>query len=193
DNVKSGSPTQLIQDNKSPSSPDRTLIAVIKVDLEALATVDFFVSTLLVSPLVIGQWRGTWMLSEYYKVPCWASFLLGTILHLIFALFKDLLQELFSKKEKKFFSLKPVLLFVCCRVYTWVFGIACISHWKGAWEIMDKCAGKGVWSVVAVTLTSVGLLSLMKTLRNINASPFNINVDGLSPGFTFPTMFRTSV
>ena len=177
-----------------PSGQEKALIRVIKIDTEVLATTDFFVSSLLVSPLVIGHWRGTWMLSEYYKVPWWTGFLLGTILHFVFALLKDLLQELFKKKEKnECFLLKSILSFLCFRVYTWVFGIACISHWKGAWEMMDKCSGRESGSVLAVTFVSVGVLSWMKTLRNLNASPFNINLDGMDPRFTFPTMFRTSV
>jgi hypothetical protein len=50
-----------------------------------------------------------------------------------------------------------------------------------------------VGPLIAVTLLSLAMLSVMKTLRNVTISPFNISVDGLEPRFTFPTRFRTSV
>ena len=59
--------------------------------------------------------------------------------------------------------------------------------------MLEEYLRREIGSVIAVTLVSLAMLSAMKTLRNINTSPFNISVDGLEPGFTFPTMFRTSV
>ncbi|PSN52086.1 hypothetical protein C0J52_03878 [Blattella germanica] len=205
DNVTSNFPKHLVEYNPVLTSINsetpkndvltqaKTSIGEFKVDIRVLQTIDFLVSILVVSPLVIGQWRGTWMLLEFYGIPWWACFLLGSVLHFIFALFKDFLQEFFDKKREDCFFLKPVILFVGSRVYTWVFGIACISHWKGAWDMMDNYAGIDIGPVLAVSLVSLGMLSAMKTLRNINSSPFYVDVDGLDPGFTFPTMFRTSL
>jgi hypothetical protein len=156
-------------------------------------TLDLVVTTVLVTPLVIGQWRGTWMLTEYYRVPWWASFLTGTILHFLFALLKDILQDYFSRTRNGCMKLSPVILFVVSRTYTWVFGIACISHWRGIWIMLDEYTGRQISPVIAVSLVSLAMLSTMKTLRNISTSPFSIDVDGLEPGFAFPTMFRTSV
>lgn len=147
------------------------------------------VSTALVTPLVIGHWRGTWMLLEYYRIPWWMCFLTGSILHFIFALLKDFLQDYFSNKKQKYL----LILLLVSRVYTWVFGIACASHWRGSWMMLEEYLLREIGSVTAVTLLSLAMLSAMKILRNINNSPFNISVDGLEPGFTFPTMFRTSV
>lgn len=170
----------------------RKSISVCGVKLH-IQTVDLIVTIILVTPLVIGQWRGTWMLAEYYRVPWWTCFLTGTILHFMFALLKDILQDYFSRTREKCMRSSPAILFVVSRTYTWVFGIACISHWRGAWIMMDEYSGRQIGPVIAVTLVSLAILSAMKTLRNINTSPFNIDVDGLEPGFTFPTMFRTSV
>lgn len=147
------------------------------------------ISTALVTPLVIGQWRGTWMLLEYYRVPWWMCFLTGSILHFIFALLKDFLQDYFSNKKQEYL----LILLLVSRVYTWLFGIACASHWRGGWMMLEEYLRREIGSVIAVTLLSLAILSAMKTLRNINNSPFTISVDGLEPGFTFPTMFRTSV
>ena len=155
----------------------------VKLGTEAI------VSTVLVTPLVIGHWRGTWMLLEYYGIPWWMCFLTGSTLHFIFALLKDFLQD-YSRNKKQDYQL---ILLLVSRVYTWVFGIACASHWRGGWMMLEEYLRREIVSVVAVTLLSLAMLSAMKTLRNINNSPFNISVDGLEPGFTFPTMFRTSV
>jgi len=150
---------------------------------------EVMVSTALVTPLVVGQWRGTWMLLEYYGIPWWMCFLTGSILHVIFALLKDFLQDYCSNKKQKYL----LILLLVSRVYTWVFGIACASHWRGGWMMLEEYLRREIGSVIAVTLISLAMLSAMKTLRNINNSPFTISVDGLEPGFTFPTMFRTSV
>jgi hypothetical protein len=153
---------------------------------------ELVVTTVLVSPLVIGQWRGTWMLAEYYRVPWWACFLTGTFLHFLFALLKDILQDYFSRMRNGCVT-SPLILFLVSRTYTWVFGVACISHWRGTWMMLDEYSGRRIGAVVAVSLVSLAMLSSMKTLRNISSSPFSVDVDGLEPGFAFPTMFRTSV
>jgi hypothetical protein len=150
---------------------------------------EVMVSTVLVTPLVIGQWRGTWMLLEYYGIPWWMCFFTGSILHFIFALLKDFLQDYFSNKKQQCLS----IVLLVSRVYTWVFGIACASHWRGGWMMLEEYLRRELGPVIAVTLLSLAMLSATKTLRNINNSPFTISVDGLEPVFNFPTMFRTSV
>jgi hypothetical protein len=162
----------------------------LKIDIR---TVDLVVSTVFVTPLVIGQWRGTWMLAEHYNVPWWACFLTGITLHFMFALLKDILQNYFSKRKEDCALLSPVIVFLVSRAYTWVFGVACICHWRGAWVMVDKYTGRKIGPVMAVTLVSLAMLSATKTLRNISTSPFSINVDDSERGFSFPTMFRTSV
>ncbi|GFG38206.1 hypothetical protein Cfor_03809 [Coptotermes formosanus] len=162
---------------------DKCLSDSVKLGTEVI------VSTVLVTPVVIGQWRGTWMLMEHYDIPWWMCFVTGTTLHFIFALSKDLLQDYFSSKKEECL----LVLFLVSRVHTWLFGIACICHWRGGWMVMDEYSGREIRAVIAVTIISLVLLSIMKTLKNINTSPFSVSVDGLEPGFTFPTMFRTSV
>jgi hypothetical protein len=168
----------------------KSLRGCTKIDV---GTIDAIISTLLVTPLVIGHWRGTWMLADYYSIAWWACFLTGSLLHFIFTLLKDFLQDYFNQKKEERLLLSPVIFFLLSRGYTWVFGIACISHWRGAWVMVDEYTSRDIGPLVAVTLISLAILSATKTLRNINTSPFCINVDGLEPGFTFPTMFQTSV
>jgi hypothetical protein len=126
---------------------------------------------------------------EYYDIPWWMCFVTGSTLHFIFALSKDLLQDYFSNKKEGCL----VILFFLSRIHTWVFGIACVSHWHGGWMMMEEYSGTEIGPIIAVTLLSLAVLSIMKTVRNINTMPFSISMDGLEPGFTFPTMFRTSV
>ncbi|XP_021929141.1 uncharacterized protein LOC110834360 isoform X1 [Zootermopsis nevadensis] len=197
ENVKMKFPGQLVDfapvlANANPDTCrvlEGSLTGGLKIDVR---TIDLAVSTVFVTPLVIGQWRGTWMLAEYYSVPWWACFLTGSTLHFMFALLKDILQNYFSKRNQHCLTFSPLFMFLVSRAYTWVFGVACISHWRGAWAMVDHYAGRQIGPVIGVTLVSLGMLSATKTLRNINTSPFSIIVDGLEPGFTFPTMFRTS-
>jgi hypothetical protein len=184
--------TPVLEAVESDTSTASGIISVCGVKVR-IRTLDLAVATVLVAPLVIGQWRGTWMLAEHYRVPWWACFLAGTLLHFLFALLKDILQEYFSRVRNGSVTLSPVILFVVSRTYTWVFSVACISHWRGTWMMLDEHSGRQIGPVIAVSLVSLAILSTMKTLRNISTSPFSIDVDGLEPGFTFPTMFRTSV
>lgn len=153
---------------------------------------DLILSTVFVTPLVVGQWRGTWMLTEYYGISWWMCLLTGGILHVIFAVLKDILQNYFSNKKKECL-MSLVILFLFSRVYTWLFGIACVCHWHGSWMMVEEYSGREIGSVIAVTLLSLAVLSAMKTLRNINTSPFSTCIDDLETGFAFPTLFRTSV
>ncbi|XP_069676342.1 uncharacterized protein fusl isoform X1 [Periplaneta americana] len=197
-NVNPKFPTHLVDYNPVLTSINvveregARVIDGVKLSVRALETVDLIATVGVVTPLVIGQWRGTWMLSEYYGIPWWVSFLVGSVMHLVFALLKDLLQDFFSKQREECLLQSPLVFFVVSRLYTWVFGIACISYWRGLWIVMDEYSGRHIGPVLAVTLVSLALLSMMKTLRTINASPFSVSLDGLEPGFSFPTMFRTS-
>jgi hypothetical protein len=74
--------------------------------------------------------------------PPWNCFLLGSILHLAFAILREPLEAEFlvQNGEKNF--MKTLRRFVVTRTYTYVFSIGCIMHWRGGWAVMHLHLGE---------------------------------------------------
>ena len=78
---------------------------------------DTIVSSVLVAPLVVGYWRGTWFLLDTYLYPedlatsCWISLLLGFTIQLLATWLQCWLQDFVTKRG-------PFLYFILSRLYT---------------------------------------------------------------------------
>lgn len=94
---------------------------------------DSFFSLFIVSPLVISFWRGTWeYMNLYPKIyPGINCMILGAIIHCCLAI----LREPLHTKYNSFKSLQTTSVttsfncFVFTKIYTYIFGIACIMQW----------------------------------------------------------------
>lgn len=164
-----------------------------KAHYAVLTVLDMMLSALLISPLVVSYWRGTWCLMDYYVYPerpdysSYVSLGIGLSVILIFTLFQGPLKNHLHPNKHRlsyyFFS----------RLYTAFFGFACVNSWRGAWIFLDVYTGDSPDAVLATTLSSVALLTCLRTLRNISAPPFAIVTDRSEGYFEVPTMFRISV
>lgn len=106
---------------------------------------DTFFSIFIISPLVVAHWRGTWnymdLKAEYF--PPWHCFLLGMVLHTTFALLRESLIAEYSKPSNGIKSFgKTFRRFIITKVYTYVFSIGCIMHWRGGWDVMRLYLGE---------------------------------------------------
>ena len=79
------------------------------------------------------------------------------------------------------------------RLYLYVFGVACVCHWRGVWFLLDIHAGLEERVVTALWGCSVAALAGLRCIRNLNAPPFVIGHDGPDFCFTFTIMFRSNV
>uniref|UniRef100_A0A1Q3FSF4 Putative conserved plasma membrane protein n=1 Tax=Culex tarsalis TaxID=7177 RepID=A0A1Q3FSF4_CULTA len=156
---------------------------------------DTLFSLFVISPLVVSHWRGTWgymdLKGEYF--PAWHSFALGSILHTALALLREPLQAEFSGPSRQGqvkSCWRTVRRFLVIKVYTYVFSISCIMHWRGGWDVMRMYLDHDVWPALTVSAICFVPLVLMKSVRNLLAPPFLILTDHKECVFSFPTRFR---
>jgi hypothetical protein len=94
---------------------------------------DSILSLIIISPLVISHWRGTWDGMDQYKriFPAMNCMIFGAILHCTFAILREPLHRKFNNfkaRERKtlFFKFQ---LFTIRILYTYFFSLGCIMHW----------------------------------------------------------------
>lgn len=166
-----------------------------------LEVIDIFISSFIVSPLVVGYWRGTWNLMNHILYPddllysSLMSCLIGALGHLIFVYFKDQLKNIFDPNKRR------LTYFFGSRLYTVTFGIVCVNGWRGVWSLLDLYTAPTPETLPitrlihesATVIVCVLMLALIKGLRNITSAPFFICKDHSKDYFEVPTMFKTSV
>ncbi|XP_046609675.1 uncharacterized protein LOC124300069 isoform X2 [Neodiprion virginianus] len=167
-------------DNPSSRSVHYTILAVL----------DTVFSGCVAAPMVVGYWRGTWGLSDFYIYPedeilsCIASIVIGFSGLFIFSVSQNFLDELFHPDKHR------LSYYIGSRLYTAVFGFCCVNVWRGAWQALDATTGLMPSTVLATTGIALIALALLRVIRNIAAPPFTISVDSCPGYFDVPTMFR---
>jgi hypothetical protein len=158
-----------------------------------LSVLDTVLSALVVSPAVIGYWRGTWMIMDRYVFPnqhtysSWVSVAIGYLGHILFTL----LQMPITKRihpDHHWLS-----YYIVSRLYTAIFGFVCVNSWRGVWRLLEYYTGHHIEPLLGTTVASIVALAALRTLRNISSPPFSITTDCCDGYFRVPTMFRVSV
>ncbi|KAK7790556.1 hypothetical protein R5R35_013072 [Gryllus longicercus] len=145
---------------------------------------DALLSACVVAPLVVGHWRGCWMLLELYGASAWGTFAGGGAAHAAVVLARDWLNRLSPGRGAG--PYERLRFLVARRLYTALFGLACIAHWHGGWAVLDAFPRAKPWVVGA---SGTALLAT-RTLRNTLAPPYVVIADHARCAFLFPTMFR---
>lgn len=158
-----------------------------------LQVLDTLYSSLVVAPLVVSYWRGTWNLSEVYLYPFnkiqsqVASLIIGILGHLVFTIFQGSFRSRFSPHQHR-------LIFYCgSRLYTSIFGIVCVNCWRGGWQLIDHYTARDIKSVLAITIVAIIALMGLKAIRNVAAPPYVIVTDHSKEYFNVPTMYKKLV
>ncbi|CAH0396169.1 unnamed protein product [Bemisia tabaci] len=157
-----------------------------------LSFLDILMTTLVISPLVISYWRGTWFLMDIYLFPespmrtALASIAIGFLPIFVFTLLQGAFADWLHPSKHR------LLWYGASRLYTAAFGVACVNSWRGVWKTLDLYTGLETFEVSATTLFGVLFLLCIKCLRNISAVPFAIVTDRPEGYFAVPTMFKTS-
>ncbi|KAK3909126.1 Protein penguin [Frankliniella fusca] len=174
----------------------------VKSGPDLLRVVDSLLALHVIAPLTISCWRGLWetfgLFPEAY--PPWAQAALGAVMHTVLALTRDLFMRTFDCRrypEPGRSLVKPAAALAPCpqvatRCYTWVFAVACISHWRGTWFLLDEL-GVDATTVAFVWTVAALLMLCTRSLRNTMAPPLVIGTDGPDYCFSFPHMFRSDV
>lgn len=105
---------------------------------------DTLMSILVISPLAVAHWRGTWALMDLYGeyFPTWNCFIIGGILHTAFALLREYLHTEFARPSDGIKSWRRTLVrHIVTKLYTYVFSVGSIMHWRGGWALLTEYFG----------------------------------------------------
>lgn len=164
-----------------------------KPTLVFFLVIDALFSCLIIAPLVIGYWRGTWYLSDFYIFPhdlranLFVSGVCGIFMQILFTYFQDVFKRNIGPEKQQ------LLYYVISRFYTYVYGLACINMWRGGWKALDYYCGTDTIQIVVPTVISFFVVLCMKTSRNLASVPFIVVIDSSKNYFEVPTMFKLTV
>ncbi|XP_019642279.1 PREDICTED: uncharacterized protein LOC109483684 [Branchiostoma belcheri] len=138
---------------------------------------NFAVVGLLITPMVVNYWRGTWGLMDQFLLPQdliyspWVSVAIGIPLLLLLNLLQSPLRRLVGRIDS------CVLQHACHILYIYVHGFANVNHWRGVWKLLDGYAGINVPSVIVCTVLAIAVKTVMRTLYNLLAPPILVATD----------------
>ncbi|KAB0802828.1 hypothetical protein PPYR_05014 [Photinus pyralis] len=167
---------------------------------QALSVTDTVLSLVLVSPLTIGCWRGTWELVTCYTTlfPAWLTFLFGNVAYAILIVGKYEIGELITTKS-------TTLEFTLKRLHTYVFMWIGICIWNRGWELYNlACEIKVVdiqeldgndnpYSVIGSFVFFYTCLGCLRSTRSTLNVPFVMVLDTKSAYSDFPTRFKKTI
>ncbi|XP_050459096.1 uncharacterized protein LOC126855466 [Cataglyphis hispanica] len=156
---------------------------------------DALISVSIIGPLAISVWRGVWTWMDLHSqlFPGWFCFTFGTALHVTFAIFKDRFHDIYTNKWAELNWRKRLFYRALRILYTYTFGVACITHWRGGWIIIDNYLFTYVWITMALMCSLLVCLAVLRCIRNLLATPFIIFVDIPSYVFQFPTRYKVVI
>jgi hypothetical protein len=169
---------------------DKHKMSTHSVVLELL---DTGFSSFVVAPLVVSYWRGTWNLADTYLIPSdqvqskVASLIIGIVGHLVFTIGQEWFRNNFTPDRHR------LTFYVVSRVYTSIFGIVCVNCWRGGWQLIDHYTAQNMTTILSITIFAIVCLMMLKTIRNVTATPFVVVNDSSSEYFDVPTMYKKSV
>ncbi|XP_012216094.1 uncharacterized protein [Linepithema humile] len=153
---------------------------------------DSIISMCLVGPLAISVWRGIWTWLDLHAelFPGWICFIFGTVLHITFTIYKYRLCYIVTKKWAALNWQKRVLYRALCVLYIYMFGVSCITQWRGGWIIIDDYFSVHVWITPCATCLLLICLAILRGIRNLLATPMILFIDIPSYVFIFPTRYN---
>ncbi|KAF9797096.1 hypothetical protein SFRURICE_014051 [Spodoptera frugiperda] len=166
---------------------------------------DAVFSCFIVAPHVVSVWRGTWGIMELKPTlfPFAQIYLLGIVIHISFAIVRTRLLArsagAWSKPEGG--AISWVRERIITRVYAYIFILSNIMHWRGGWGLLDMVVDKILPDVDdphrpvligGITLFFYIAITVLRSSRNLLASPYFLVTDGKEPTYIFTTRFQIS-
>ncbi|XP_023955122.2 uncharacterized protein LOC112058487 isoform X1 [Bicyclus anynana] len=163
---------------------------------------DALFTSVVVAPQVVSVWRGTWGIMELNPqlFPYAQIYLLGIVLHVCFALIRS---HLLARSRNAWGEgragrwLRERLI---CRLYTYIFILACIMHWRGGWGLLDSLVDAAFPDrdnphrpvmIAGITILLYFCITCLRSSRNLLAPPYFLVTDGKEPTYIFTTRFQT--
>ncbi|XP_053673712.1 uncharacterized protein LOC128723972 [Anopheles nili] len=161
-----------------------------------LHLLDNIFSLVVISPLVVAHWRGTWGWMDLNgpHFPAWLCFVLGATLHTTFAFLREPLNTALALgRDAPKSRWRSIQQWLINRMYTYAFSMGCLMHWRGGWMVMESYFALHLLPALSVSAICLVGLVLSKSVRNLLAPPFIILTDRKEAMFSFPTRFRMKV
>lgn len=154
--------------------------------------VNWLWSCLLVAPLVVTYWRGTWDLLEdlvYPPVslvshPALQNQLSGLVCYLLGLMIRiclDMTKHHFANMVKNCSKLGELII---SWIFTAIYALIGVSFWRGVWFLMKMDVGIGTEKLLAVLFTSFSLLLITGVSRSLISSPLALCLDSREATFT---------
>lgn len=138
-----------------------------------LNSFDTMISLIVISPLVIGNWRGSWVLmdlhSEYF--PPYESWLFCCGLHIGFMLLQWIFRDCSKQQRKKY--QRNLFFQVWRRIYIALFAESIIMMWRGGWLVYD-----GWFGITMVDAMRAGCYDGFKSANETLVGCENVTVYG---------------
>lgn len=181
----------------APSKPPKRA----KKKKRVLSTLDILISIFIVTPCVVGCWRGIWQIMDIYAIyfPPWESFIIGSATYLVLALGQDVFHHVVVEKEPSNTFVRLFTLFLM-KFYITTFNVICNMIWRAGWLLFDRYCGlqttssgialwEGSASAIWFTIVCTLLLFCVKGLKNTLSPPFSIALDSKDEVFLFSTRY----
>ncbi|XP_074115898.1 uncharacterized protein LOC141538375 isoform X3 [Cotesia typhae] len=129
---------------------------------------------------------------DLYELPFsgLVCFLIGTGLHLIFVLSRELLHYYFAVIWRNSNPIGRAGYHFVRLLYTYIFSVTCNMQWRGGWIVLSSVMGENEWTVSVVTIFLLSVLLILRSSRNLLAPPLIVIADLPSSIFKFPTRYR---
>uniref|UniRef100_V5GWX0 Uncharacterized protein n=1 Tax=Anoplophora glabripennis TaxID=217634 RepID=V5GWX0_ANOGL len=166
-----------------------------------LNTLDTLISIFVVTPCVVGCWRGISQIMDMYEkyFPAWESFSLGMATHIVLALGQDVFHYVVVEKKSKHPVLRLFAWFLM-KFYITTFNVISNMIWRAGWILFDRYCGlqnskfgsamsEGSSSAIWFTIVCTLILFCLKGLKNTMSPPFSIALDSKDEVFLFSTRY----
>jgi hypothetical protein len=115
-----------------------------------LSVVDNIVVGLLIGPLTVLYWRGTWTMLDYQLFPGnkaasgWLCMAFGNIGLMVVVYAQNVLERRLRRGAVDWRTVDWILGY---HLYTYVLGLLNVCHWRGLWALIDHYTGMSPASV----------------------------------------------
>jgi len=183
----------------------KTTMGVMRTKDCLLSLADFLWSSMVVAPLVILYWRGSWDLLDDLVFPFpkegsikledsphpairkqlsgLVCYLVGLLVRISLDLSKFHIGEFLHTKSK-------YIRLTCSWIFNAVYALAGVSFWRGVWFLMKLDIGVGTVQLLVVLCGSLAVLIFTNVPKSLISPPLAISLDKHEVTFQNGTFFR---
>lgn len=161
-----------------------------------LMVADVFISTVIIFPLSVLHWDGTWVLQDEYFFPEneYISTMVSLTLGATVCTFQLLMQPQLAEWVK---SDTPAAYIFITRLHLYIHGWAILCYWRGIWNmldlIFDSNSPRFIYIVLCIYIVCQLLMILMRTVRTAVGAPIALRLDTSDNLLEADVVFRTPV